>query len=252
MKRTVPHAVTLLLLLSAAMPAAADDDSPRAIVERAIKAHGGQERLDKLKTDRVTFKGTILVNEKEATLTGETTVNMPSQCRSVTKITVGMKTNTVVQILNGNDVIVTVDGQPQKTVPESAIAEMRDTLHLDHIVRLAPLVSDKNKTFQLAALDDSKVNDKPAAGVKVSTKGRADVKMYFDKDSGLLVKTEHVVEEGGKKVKQEEFFSEFKDVEGYKRPTRTTIYRDGKKVSEVEEVEVKYLDKVDETLFTKP
>jgi hypothetical protein len=251
MNRTTSHAAAVLFLLLAALPAAADD-SPQAIIERAIKAHGGQERLEKLKADRVTFKGTILINDKEATITGETTVNLPSQCRSVTKITVGMKTNTVVQILNGDDVIVTVDGNPQKMVAESAIAEMRDTLHLDRIARLAPLVTDKDKTFQLAALEESKVNDKPVVGVKVSTKGRADVKMYFDKDSGLLVKTEHMVEEGARKLKQEEFFSDFKEVDGYKRPTRTAIHRDGKKVSEIEEVEVKYLDKVDETLFTKP
>ncbi len=247
--RYTASVLTVLLLASLGGAAQAADDPARALIERAIKAHGGQERLEKLKADRVTLKGTMFVNEQKGTFTAETTVNMPSQFRNVTLVVLDAKTIKVVQILNGDKALVTLDGVPKDVVP-SALTEMREILHLDRAVRLTPLLSDKAIT--LAALGDSKVNDKPVAVVKVSEKGYADLKMYFDKKSGLLVKTEHDLEESGKKVTQEEYYSEFKDIGGYKRPTKLVAFRAGKKLMEAELVDAKYLDKVDETLFTKP
>jgi hypothetical protein len=241
----------ILLILSALAPTrGADDESARAIIERAIKAHGGQDRLEKLKADRVTLKGTMLVNEKKGEFTAETTVNLPSQFRNVVDLTFDTSTRKVVQILNGDKAIVTVDGNPVKEIPPSSLAEMRDTLQLERAFRLTALLSDK--AIQLEALGESKVNDVAVVGVKVSSKKHADLKMYFEKGSGLLVKTEHEVSDGKHTVKQEEFWSDFKDIEGYKRPTKLVVFRGGKKLMDATLVEVKYLDKVDETLFTKP
>jgi hypothetical protein len=240
----------VVLLLSALLAARGADDSPRAIVERAIQAHGGRERLEKLKTDRVTLKGTIFVNDDKAEFTAETTVNMPAQFRYVVNQKFATSTRKVVQILNGDKVIVTLDDNPVKDIPASTVARMRDILQLERATRLVPLLSDKS--FELAALGESKVHDKPAVGVKVSSKKHADLKLYFDKESGLLVKTEHDLTEGKQTVTQEEYYSEFKEIGGYKRPTKLAVFLAGKKVMDAELVDVKYLDKVDETLFTKP
>jgi hypothetical protein len=247
MKRITALSLVVIVALVGRLPAA--DDEPRAIIERAIKAHGGQERLEKLKTDRVTLKGTMTINDKPVEFTGETTVNLPSQLRSVTVLMLEPKPRTIVQLLNGDKATVAIDGQPQPVVA-SAVQEIRDIMMLNRAERLTPLLSDK--AFELTALDESKVDDKPVVGVKVRLKNHADLKMFFDKDSGLLVKTEHVREESKKKITQEEFYSDFRDVDGYKRPRKTVVHRGGKPFLEMEEVEVKYLDKVDETLFTKP
>jgi hypothetical protein len=249
MKRTTPPAVALLFLMSAALPVKAADDSPRTILERAIKAHGGQERLEKLKADRVTLKGIIILNDKPVDFTTETTVKLPSQLRSVTQLMIEPKPRTIVNLLSGDKVMVTVDGQPQPP-PASAVQEIRDTMLLNRAERLAPLLTDK--AIELKALGDSTLDDKPVVGVQVRLKKHSDVKMFFDKKSGLLVKTEHIREESSKKVKQEEFYSEFKDFDGFKRATKTIVLRDGKKFLEMDVADVKYLDKVDETLFTKP
>lgn len=249
MKRTPPHAVALLLLLSAALPVTAADDSPRTILERAIKAHGGQERLEKLKADRVTLKGVIIINDKPVDFTGETIVNLPSQLRSVTRLMIEGNPRTIVQLLNGDKVIVTENGQPQKP-PASAVQEIRDIMLLNRAERLTTLLPDK--AVELTALGDSTLDDKPVVGVQVRLKKHSDVKLFFDKESGLLVKTEHLREAGGKKVKQEELYSDFKDCDGFKRATKTVVLLDGKKLLEMDMTDVKYLDNVDETLFTKP
>jgi hypothetical protein len=248
MIRTAIRSAAFLIVFTGAARAA-DDESPRAVIERAIKAHGGQERLEKIKADRVTVKGKLFIRDVEGELTGETTVHLPSQFRSVVEVTFPKEKIKIVQLLNGDKAVVTKNGAPQDVVP-SALTEMREILHLDRATRLTALLSDK--AFELAGLGESKVMDKPVVGVKVSAKGYADILMYFDKDSGLLVKTEHELSVGEVKVKQEEYYSDFKDADGYKRPMKLVAYRAGKKLMEVETVEVKYLDKVDEKIFTKP
>src|SRR5262249_46610224 len=159
--------------------------------------------------------GILFVNDMRGEFTAETTVNLPSQFRNVMQLTLPNRKIALVQILNGEKAIVTLDGQPQK-VEAAAPAAMRDTQRLERAVRLTALLSDK--AYRLEALDEIKVGDKPAVGVKVSAKGQRDLKMYFDKESGLLVRTAHTMEESGKEVEQVELYSEFKDLEGYKRP----------------------------------
>ena len=57
-----------------------------------------------------------------------------------------------------------------------------------------------------------------------------DVRLYFDKESGLLAKREHeVLGDDGKPTLQAVVFSEFADKEGVKHWTRITAYRDGKR-----------------------
>jgi hypothetical protein len=225
-------------------------DNPRVILERAVKAHGGEERLARLHADRVQIKGTILVEGRDVPFVGETLVQLPSQFKNVLQLDEGKRKRQVVQIVNGDQTWVTIDNQPLK-LPDNALAEMRETLYLERAVRLVPLLKDK--TFSLEAAAEAKVKDRPCAVIKVSSKGRRDLWMYFDKETGLLIKTEHPLVGGdGKEVKQEEYYADFKEIQGYKRPAKVTAYRDGKKVMEAVLTEVKYLDKIDEREFAKP
>ena len=47
-------------------------------------------------------------------------------------------------------------------------------------------------------------------------------------------------------------YSDFQDQDGYRRPMKMAVFRNGKKVMEAEVIEVKYLDKVDAAEFAKP
>ena len=247
-------------LLAPARPAAAQE-TPRATIERAIQAHGGAERLSLVRADKVKLKGTLIAAGKAAPFTAETTVQLPAQYKSVIELIVDGRKRTLVHLLNGDKVLVTIDGQPQKVDP-AALAEVRETMQLDQAVRLVPLLRDRN--FNLAPLGEGKVNDRPVVGVKVTSRGRKELRMYFDKVSGLLVKTEHALDVPGaanrppqpgapaKEVRQEEFYSDFKDVEGFRRPTKMVVLRDGRKLMEAELVEVKYFSKIDDAEFEKP
>jgi hypothetical protein len=229
----------------------AAQDAARAVIEQAIKAHGGEERLSRHRADRVKFKGNLFVNEKvPAPFVAELTVQLPSQFKMVMETNPGGDKHTIVQILNGDKVTTMVDGKVEKTDP-AALAELRDMQESDRAVRLVPLLHDR--TYELALLEDTKVNDRPAATVRVLGRGRKEFRLYFDRELGLLVKFEHLLDDGsGKQVRHERYFGDFKDVGGYKRPFKVIAFRDQRKLMEADILDVKYYDKIDDSEFTKP
>jgi hypothetical protein len=256
--RTFALAAGAAALLLVGRPAPAQE-TPRTTVERAIKAHGGAERLSLVRADKVKVKGTIIAAGKAAPFTALTTVQLPAQYKSVIELTVDGRKRVLAHLINGDRALVTVDGQPQKLDP-AALAELRETFQLDQAVRLVPLLTDRN--FNLSPLGEDKVNGRTVVGVKVTSRGRKELRMFFDKETGLLVKTEHSLDAPAerqappgaakKELRQEEFYSDFKDIEGFRRPTKMVVLRDGRKLMEAELVEVKYFSKIDDAEFEKP
>jgi hypothetical protein len=229
--------------------AAAPADEAQAIIERAIKAHGGLDRLSHVRADRVTNKGMLVVNGKETPFVAETTVQLPAQFRNVIHLQ-GERKTVFVEILNGDKVYFTIDGQPQK-VDDNLAAEVRETMQLNQAIRLTPLLMDK--AYTLEPLGEVTIDGQTALGVKAAAKGRREMRLFFSKETGLLIKTEHATDDGaGKEVVQEELYTNFDDVQGFRRPMKIAAFRNGKKVMEAEVVEVKYLDKTDDADFAKP
>jgi hypothetical protein len=91
-------------------------------------------------------------------------------------------------------------------------------------------------------------------GVKVSSKGHRDVTLYFDKGSGLLVKTERraLDPKSKQEVPEERVISDYRDLDGLQSPRKAVVTMDGKKVMEAEATEVKFLDKLDDSVFARP
>jgi hypothetical protein len=112
----------------------------------------------------------------------------------------------------------------------------------------------KDKQFKLATIGEIKVEKRTALGVKVSSKGHRDVDLYFDKETGLLVKTEHIAKDdmSGQEVTEESFPSDYKDVQGTKQPMKFVVKRSGKLFMDGEATEVKMYEKLDASLFEKP
>jgi len=225
-------------------------ETPQTILGRALKARGGDERLLKSRADRVRMRGILFLGGKEVPFTVETTVQLPNQMKNVQQLTTEQRTYIIVQVLNGDQAWSTLDGQPQKVEP-ALLNELRETLHLNRVARLTPLLSDG--TVQLEVLPEGKVNDRPVQVLKVSSRGRRDIRLSFDKETGFLVKTEHLLDDGsGKEMTEERVYGDFRDVGGVRRPIKVLAYRKGAKVMEAELIDVKYFDRIEETEFAKP
>jgi hypothetical protein len=227
-------------------PARAQD--AKAIIEKAIGAHGGATNLDKYKAGRLTSKGNIDLGGTDIEFTGETVFQLPDKQKTTIKAKANEMEFMVVQLVNGGKVSQTVNGTAEEISPEQK-GEMLESLYVQRVNQFTPLLKDP--AFQLKALGESKVNDKPAVGVEVTAKDHKDLKLFFDKDSGLLVKVEGMgLNPAGGKVKQEVFYSEFKEFDGVKRPTKTEVRHDGTKFLTATTTAMKLLDKVDEKEFS--
>ena len=77
--------------------------------------------------------------------------------------------------------------------------------------------------------------------------------MYFDKETGLLAKFEHRAKDAtGKEVSEERIVLEYRDTDGVKTAKKAQINHDGAKFLEVEILEAKILDKLDDSEFEMP
>ena len=95
---------------------------------------------------------------------------------------------------------------------------------------------------------------RPAVGIRVAAPGHKDVSLYFDKQTGLLVKiTRQALDaQTGQEVSEERIIQEYQDVNGLKTAKKVLINRDGKKFLEAEVTDVQFLEKVDDSTFAKP
>jgi hypothetical protein len=249
MRTLIVSTGTFVLLLGGA-GGASGQDAARELIERAVKAHGGAEALARNRAEKIKFKGNVVLRGHNVPFVAETTVQLPSQYKYLIEMNDGTDKTTILHVINGDKVFVTINGQAQKLDP-AAQSEIRNGMELQRAQRLLPLLEDKS--YQLALLDEIKVNDRPAVGVRVTGRGRREMRFYFDKEFGLLVRAEILLDDGkGKQVRQHYFFGDFKDIGGYKRYTKVKADRDGKVVMEAELLDAKTFDKIDETEFAKP
>jgi hypothetical protein len=121
----------------------------------------------------------------------------------------------------------------------------------NHVESLVPLLKDKD--FTLSSVAEAKVNGKPAAGVKVKAKDHKDIDLFFDKETGLLVRVARNAynAETMKEALFEIVYSDFKDFSGVKQPAKARLTRDGKPFADVEVTNLQLLDKVNPNEFTK-
>ena len=227
-------------------------DQARAIIQKAIQAQGGEANVAKLRTMRIKVEGTtdLIPGQPNLPFTIEDTWQMPNQYKTSSTFQFQGKKFTQTQVIDGDKGWIQQDGQTQDLSRE-AIAEMKEQKYAEDLDRLGFL---KEKQIELSVLEEIKIDGKPAVGVLVKSMGKRDVKLYFDKASGLLVKREHQVLDpaSGKEVRQEVIFSDYQQSDGLKHYKKIVALRDGKKVIDAKVTEMEFFRKLDEKVFAKP
>jgi hypothetical protein len=226
------------------------------IIAKGIKAQGGAEPLGKFKNVTFKDKGTFYGKGDQKPYTGEFSLQDHKQFRMSMDMKEQGKDLQVLFIVNGPKgwMKVTFDGKAvvNKALPKDELAELHESLYAGWVVTLLPL---KDKAFKLSPLGEVQVGGKAAVGVRVEHKGHRDVNLFFDKETGLLVKSETQIkdiEAGGKEMLQETFYKDYKTFDGAKQPTRVTIHRDGKRYVESEATDYRPAESLDASLFAEP
>jgi hypothetical protein len=208
MSRILLSGLTLGLLLSLPRPARSED-AARAILEKAVKAQGGKATSSAPGAVKTKVKG-VFHDESLGDLpfTGELVTQYPSQYKHTVDIAMGL---TLVEVLNGKQGWLR-DNEKVDEADAAALADMQNSAYVDYVATLFPVLADK--TMTLSGLGESKVAGRAVEGVKVEAAGKPAVSLYFDKQSGLLVKTHYRGRDikGKKEVSKEEIFTDYKEV----------------------------------------
>jgi hypothetical protein len=182
-----PTALLLALPLLGLPPARAEE-APRAVIERAVKALGGEELLKRRVGVRMKLKGKFFLPDvagQEFPLEGETLTQPGPRSRLTFHVDVlGNKLDAVV-VYDGTNSWQSAYGRVQDLGADERKA-MGVSTYADRVTSLLPLLNDKG--FTLTPLGEGKVEGRPAVGIKVSSKDRPDITLYFDKENGLLTK----------------------------------------------------------------
>jgi len=243
----------LVAVVTAAGVAAADDKA-EAVVKKGIEAHGGADALNKYKASKYTMKGELPVAGTDIEFTGAMAFVLPDKFRMDLSLEVmGMKV-AIHQVANGDQVKRTVKvGDMDAPAGDDVKDEIKFAVAGRQAQMLTPLLDAAR--FTIKAADDEDVNGKKAAVVVATPKGfDKELKLYFDKESGLLVKSGHKGKgpgEGGARVDvyQESFFSDFQKVSGIQVPTKVLVHQDGKKFMSAILSDYQVLEKLDEKEF---
>ena len=249
MKRSLGAAL-VAVLVAAGGPVRAEEPEAIAVIDRAIRAMGGEEKLARAEKFSWKAAGKMTFNDNTNEFKGGTTVQGLDHYRSEFE-----------GEFNGNPVKAVIVlagpkgwrmfGENVDEMEGDALANQKRSVYLQVIpTTLLPL---KGKGYKVESAADEKVGDRLAAVVKVTGPDGKDFKLSFDKETGLPVKLVATVAGlGGNEFSQETTFGEYKDLGGIRKATRIESKRDGERFMEQTVTEFKVLDKVDAGTFDEP
>jgi hypothetical protein len=220
-----------------------EDAELKALVEKILKAHGGEERLRRVKY--ITLKSTAVLHvfggDHKAVEVSYTA--LPDRWR-LDSSGEGVR---LLQVLLPDKGWVKRDNRATQEMAKKDFTELRDQFfHSKLITIFLPL---KDPAVTLTSLGETKVGGRLTLGIKVAHKDHPDIQMFVDKEKGLLVKTAVRFREAGA---MEYFFDEPKEIEGILVYMEMSVKQRGKTTCDSEVTEVNFKDELPDTLFAKP
>jgi hypothetical protein len=202
------------------------------------------------------MSGELVIGGMDVEYTGTLAYHLPDRMRLTISGSYLNEKLVIEQVVNGDkvrntvrlgDMDVAANGEEEKE-------EARFGIVLQEAEQLTPLMDAKK--FTLKTSEDADVNGKKAAVVVIQPSAvKREIKMYFDKESGLLLKTANrgrITGDDGesKEVYEEAYGSEYKTINGMQVATKLLINHDGKKFMTVDMSDVEVLEKIGDKEFT--
>jgi hypothetical protein len=179
------------------------DVTAKSVLDKYIAAIGGQKAVSDVKSIMTTSSGTVQGMALE----------MTNKVTSSNKLAVEMKamgTTMMKQVVNENGAYMVQQGQ-RKDFTGDDLKEMQAGA-----VPFEELTLANNKDITLGAVEN--INGTDAYTVK---NGKSTY--YFDVKTGLKIAEAKELEQGGQKMTQMTYYSDYKEVKGIKVPHKTTL-----------------------------
>jgi len=238
------------LMLAGLAVAQEQDKEAKAIIDKALKAVGGADKVNKYPAMSAKGKGKINIMNMELDFFIDFAFQMPDKLRQDIEVEINNMKFTTIQVFDGKKGWLKQLNETKELDDDKLIQEFKEGIHAQRAASLYKL----DKGFTFSTVGDVKIKLKPAVGVRVSHKGFRDINLFFDKDKGLLVKAEYRALDPltMKEVGREEYFSDYKEVNGVQTAHKMVIFHDGEKFLDLEITEVRFLEKHDDGTFAKP
>lgn len=221
--------------------------TPQEIIKKAIDAHGGADVLNRYPAATSSMKGVLIVGPTEIPFSGSLAFAIPGKVRFVIRAESKGLAMTIEQIVNGDKVIQLENGKPTP-LSDKLRKELQHSPALQEMSLLTPLLDEKKYTLKPA--ETIKVNDKVAYGVIVKSENRKEVTLYFDAESGLLVKMSRLaLNPAAQEVIEESLFSDYQKVAGMVVPMKLVVNHDGRPFMNITVSDYKPLERIDEKQF---
>ncbi len=143
-------------------------------------------------------------------------------------------------------------GQSSAKLSGERLKKRLEFMYACWVTQLFPL---KTQEFHLSTVDETEVDGRKAVGILVKHENHESLKLFFDKDTHLLVKSQGKYKnpDDGKEYDQECVYSDYRDVQGTKQPFRCKSFLDKKEDTDLLVTQMQPFDKpLDEKLFIKP
>jgi hypothetical protein len=250
MKRFIGTVLAFLCIAGPVATAARAFEEPKDILDKAITALGGEEKLKKAEAISWKSTGTVNFNGNENEIKTHITAKGLDHFRRESEFDANGEARKFVIVLSGDKGWRKFGDEPQE-LDGDAIANQKRSAYLECIP--VTLIALKGKDFKLESAAEESVDGKPAAGIKVTGADQKDFTLYFDKESALPVKlVARVVGFQGNEFTLATTYKDYKDFDGIKKATKVESKRDGEDFAKSQISEFKVLDKVDDKTFAEP
>jgi hypothetical protein len=246
-------AIAFAVLLAQAVPTLAsalgDEKDATPILDRAIKALGGEEKLAKASNFSSKAKGTSLIGGIMSPIKVTTTIQGLDRIRQEHEFESDGKPLKSLAIVNGSKGWLKL-GDEIMDLGDEDIADGKQGAYL--LLATTTILPLKSKGFKVEALPREQVDGKPADVIKGTGPDGKSFTLYFDKETHLPIRRVATVKDQGEEYVLETTYSDFKDFDGVKRATKIESKRDGNLLGKQEITEFKILEKPDASLFERP
>jgi hypothetical protein len=239
-----------LVCLIAAAPLRADEAT--ALLDRAIKAQGGEEKLKAAQSASFKTKGTVTAGGMQVDLAGDAAVQGDGLYRwNVTFSAMG-RTESGVIVVTPEKIWGKGGNQANAEEAPAEAAFLRDVFRTIRLPQNLAVLRNQDTT--LSHLGELKIEERAAVGLKVATKGRPEIDLFFDKETHLPLRAEIRVKEPGEanEIVYAFIFADYKDVNGVKMYGKFTLKRDDKVTLVMEFSDFQLQEKLGADLFAKP
>jgi hypothetical protein len=243
--------VSILTMSMGALPPirAAEKEDAAAILEKAIKAHGGAEALARAAQSVRKGGGTITSADQDLSFTDEFVCQLPERLRLTVDVANDKQKARFLVVINGKKGWETSGGIADE-LTEARLGEEKDEAFAQWVALVYPLKKDAG--IELATLPGKKVNERQTVGLKVTKKDMPEIRLFFDADTGLLLKMERKARIYGKEMDRDYLFDDYKETDGGKLPMHISQTLNGKKFIDLKVSSYEFPKQIEESTFSKP